>query len=266
MPSMSSTIIHLSSCLVSLILLLVSVPIAANQTTGTANQATSDPRSVYRQGAANWLSAIGQLRVPSSRLQQNGQRKHFYEDCSATLLAPGALAKTDYILTAWHCLEYYEDLSRSIVFTLPHQPGSEVTRNATVIAHGGSMAADWALLRLESSIDAEGAARLPLSTITAQADTSMAVTMAGFSRDEGLGQGGKMLTYDPRCSVLRFRSGIAETNCTAFKGSSGGPALQRNAEGSMVISGVISQGDGAGLSTYIPTGAFASKIIPLIAR
>ncbi|MFK7975606.1 MAG: serine protease [Halioglobus sp.] len=250
----------------------------------------TDPRQVYQHGSAHWLNAIGQLKVPSSRLE-NGRRKHFYEDCSATLIRENSAnaanaSNTDahHVLTAWHCLEHYHDLSRAIVFTLPHRKGEAIKRSATIIADGGSMAADWALLRLTSSISSEDAQPLSLNmddsyhtegnasknsasqTAPANMPARMKVTMAGFSRDNGLGQKGTALTYDAQCNIQRLYNGIGETDCTAFKGASGGPVLQRNSEGQMVINGVISQGDGAGYSTYVTTDSFSASVVPLLAH
>lgn len=222
--------------------------------------AAADRRQVYTAQPATWLQAVGKLRVPVSRLEA-GRRKHFYEDCSATLVARAQGLAANHILTAWHCLEFYNDLSRSIVFTIPYGNAAPVTRRATRIADGGGMHADWALLRLNEPVPLEYATPMRLRTRSAH---SGGITLAGFSRDKGLGQGGLVLTYDARCELTSTRSSSHETNCTAFKGASGGPAVQANENGEMQLSGVISQGDGNGVSTYISTAAFASRVLPLL--
>lgn len=221
---------------------------------------------MYTPGSHRWLDNIGRLTVPGSRLE-NGRKRHHIEDCSATLVArPGHLSQ-QYLLTAWHCLEFYTDLSRTIRFTLPFQRGGAVTGRAVPVASGGRIEADWALLRLDLPV--KESRTLPAGLPLARSGTgslSESITMAGYSRDAGLGRGGIALTFDAHCTVQEVTTDSHQTDCVAFKGASGGPVLQRDTNNNMVILGVVSQGNGAGLSTYTPVEQFAGTVQPLLRR
>lgn len=203
-----------------------------------------------------WLRAVGKLRVPGSRWE-DGRRRHHIEDCTATLVALPEERSRHWLLTAWHCLEFYADLSRPIVFTLPNSDGGTISREASLVDSGGTMDRDWALLRLDRPIKQHDITPLPVST--GYADRA-AVSMAGYSRDQGLGQGGSVLTYDAYCSVVGRRGRDYETNCAAFKGASGGPVVQRDDDGRVTLAGVISRGNSADISIFVPIARFVSKL------
>ena len=225
---------------------------------GATDAGTSaDPRQVYSAAAPQWLRAVGKLQVPGSKYN-SGSREHLLEDCSATLVArvPGRPADT--IITAWHCLAQYNDLSKPIVFTLlPGQPGT-LQREAYRLADGGGMYADWALLRLRQSVPASEVAAMEIDP--GGADPARSIAMAGYSRDEGIGEGGRHLSFDPACLITARAPGSSASNCRAHKGASGGAVMQLSAAGTPLLSGVISEGDGAGLSTFVPVAAFRSAI------
>jgi hypothetical protein len=112
-------------------------------------------------------------------------------------------------------------------------------------------------LRLDAAIARERAA--PLALYDAQLP-GVAVGMAGFSRDEGLGAGGAALTYDAACSVTGNHGSNISTDCIAYKGASGGPVTTLDERGQVRLSGVISQGDGAGISLFFPAHRFISRL------
>jgi V8-like Glu-specific endopeptidase len=206
--------------------------------------AQADPRQQFTAQSPSWLSAVGKLTVPGQRFEQ-GERLHYREDCTATLIG------TQTILTAWHCLEYYGDVSHDIVFTLPYANRHDSWR-ARRLADGGGMRADWALLRLDR----------PISDITPvpvrmefQTSVNAPVSIAGYSRDDGLGAGGKILTWQSACSITGNEDYRVATNCLAYKGASGGPALFEGA-----IIGVVSAGDGQGQTYYAPSSSFGSAV------
>ena len=73
----------------------------------------ADERLVFSGKTFPWLQAVGKLQVPGQRYK-DGHSSHYLEDCSATLVSlPGRL-EADIIVTAWHCLELYQDLSKPI--------------------------------------------------------------------------------------------------------------------------------------------------------
>lgn len=216
-----------------------------------------DSRLVFTGDAEPWLQAVGRLRVPGQR-QHEGRTAHYLEDCSATLIALPGRSHADTVVTAWHCLERYGDLSRSITFTARTSNGELVERSARRLADGGGMTADWALLRLDAAVPRRQLAALqPHPTV---ADPGRPVTMAGYSRDPALGSGGRVLTYHPDCAITVRKPGLGETNCIAFKGASGGAVIQLSASGEPLVCGVISEGNGSGTSTYVPMESFRASL------
>ena len=224
------------------LLLLISVP-----------QAFADNRDALLLSSYPWLQAVGKLQVPGSRIQQ-GRRTHHREDCSATLVSRKASTSANTIITAWHCLEFYNDLSRPILFTLHTLSGSTLNREAYRLADGGGMHADWALLRLYKAVSASDITAMPLGK--QQADSNRPIVMAGYSRDKGIKGSGQQLNFDPHCSITHQNQRVGDTDCIAHKGASGGAVIQVSDVGEAVIYGVISEGNGSGRSTFVPVSHF----------
>lgn len=223
-----------------------------------------DPRQAYREGhSPDWLRAVGRLEVPGIRYEE-GRRQHHTERCSATLVTarPGRAADT--IVTAWHCLEYYEDLSQRIRFELSGSDGDSLRYEARRLAAGGSMAADWAILRLDRPVRQNQVPALTASTGGAGEDQSL--LMAGFSRDPGPGQRGARLSYDPKCRITARAPGYRDSDCRAYRGASGGAVIEVSENGKPRLSGVISQGDGSTLSRFIPLAVFAGELTRHLGR
>ena len=100
------------------------------------------------------------------------------------------------------------------------------------------------------------------ATMPAQAGgkAKLPITMAGYSRDNGTGNKGEHLSFDPACAITRQAKGSSDSNCRAHKGSSGGAVVQITQEGQARMAGVISQGNGVGLSTFVPVDGFRNAI------
>jgi hypothetical protein len=239
-----------------LLLLLAGVAMAAKADLPMPD--SDDPRRIYDQRTApDWLRAVGKLQVPGIRFR-DGRRSHNLEDCSATLIAAPAAPQADLILTAWHCLAYYTDLSKSITFTLLPDSSAGVTREAVRLADGGGMHADWAILRLRETVTADRARALVVSAD--RGDPSYQIAMAGFSRDPGTGGHGAHLSYDPGCNITSQLPRSTESDCAAHKGASGGAVVQTLPGRDPQLLGVISQGDGEGVSTYVPVSVFRAEV------
>jgi hypothetical protein len=223
----------------------------------TAGPAAPDARQVYWAGAPDWLRAVGKLQVPGHRYH-DGRRSHHKEDCSATLVRGHSGTRADTIITAWHCLEFYNDLSKPITFTLPAGAQGKITSEAYRLADGGGMHADWAILRLYKAIPAHRVAALRIHP--EQADPGRPISMAGYSRDSGIGNNGEHLSFDPACAITHQATTVSDSDCIAHKGASGGAVIQASAEGEPRVCGVISQGDGAELSTFVPVSGFRNAI------
>lgn len=225
--------------------------------TVAGGDAAADPRQAYSELSPAWLGAVGRLSVPGSRIR-DGRRSHQREDCSATLVARKGTAPADTIVTAWHCLEFYDDLSRPITFTLRPGHRGELSREAYRLGDGGGMHADWAILRLYRPVAAEEVTALSVGA--EMADRTRPVIMAGYSRDDGLGDGGRRLTFDPACRITAQTPLRGDTDCRAHKGASGGAVIQMSRQGEPQLTGVISSGDGAGTSIYVPVTRFQAAL------
>ena len=217
----------------------------------------SDRRQIFSGEPHQWLRAVGKLQVPGQRYR-DGRKSHYEEDCSATLVARHGRDNADTLITAWHCLEWYGDLSRPIIFSITAVSGEPVLREAHKLQDGGGMHADWAILRLRDAIPTDQVAALQIHPQSA--DPERPVIMAGFSKDKGMGKGGVVLTYDSGCSIIAQNAVIADTNCTAFKGASGGTVVQIAVSGDPQVCGVISQGNGEGRSTFVPVSQFRNAL------
>jgi hypothetical protein len=217
----------------------------------------TDAREVFSGASHTWLRAVGKLQVPGQRYR-DGQQSHYTEQCSATLVARAGRKHADTIITAWHCLEWYGDLSKPITFTLVSSAGGTLRREAYRLGDGGGMHADWAVLRLRSAVPHAQVAALQVHPQAA--DPGLPVTMAGYSGDKGLGNDGLVLTFDPGCTITAQDRDIGDTNCTAFKGASGGAVIQLSSAGEPRVCGVISQGNGEGRSTFVPVSGFRNAL------
>jgi len=219
--------------------------------------ATDDSRRVRSADSPAWLFAVGRLEIPGSRYER-GRRQHHTETCSATLLADSSEAGRPLLLTAWHCLEYYNDLSRPLTVTLKTQNGDTHQREVFRLADGGGMHADWALLGLRGALPDPALPRIAL--LRGDAKPGQSIVMAGFSRDPGLGEHGEALTYDPDCRITARARFNTATNCRAHKGASGGAVVQQDENHQSYLAGVISEGDGEGYSAFVPVAHFRSKL------
>jgi len=217
-------------------------------------------REVFMSTSPLWLLAVGKLEVPGIKFERGYQRNH-RENCSATLVTKSAGNRADTIITAWHCLEFYTDLSKTITFTLFNGHKRSFSTEAYRLVDGGGMDADWAVMRLRQSVPASVAPALKLHP--EKANAKRPITMAGYSNDSLSGGTGDHLSYDPACTITRQAAarGRSESNCAAMKGASGGAVIQLSADGEPLLAGVISQGNGRDFSVFVPVEDFRKAII-----
>lgn len=195
------------------------------------------------------LAGVGQLLVPGIRYE-NGRGRHYDERCSATLVTTIQGRPSPWLLTAWHCLEYYRDLSRPIVFV--HASGERTT--ATASSSGGDMAADWALLRLAKPMpDA-------VALVSTETAPGTPLVMAGYSRREDVAL--PPLATDRGCRVTEPAGADLASDCHARRGASGGAVFA--AEGRHRYLGIISRGDSDRLSIFVPLSRLADHLRPLL--
>ncbi|WP_279245904.1 trypsin-like serine peptidase [Candidatus Litorirhabdus singularis] len=230
-----------------------------------ASPLLAEPRQLHNNKAPGWMASVGKLTVPGQKWE-DGERHHYQENCSGTLISKKKIHDPSdtrhsarYVISAWHCLEYYNDLSKAISFSLPN---SEIEHNAALVISGGSMNADWVLLRLDQPIAIDA----PIVIWTEPASIGKTtLTSAGYSRDLMAADNGRLLSYHPDCSVTAIASAVITTNCRAAKGASGGP-LVAVVEGEVRLLGVLSAGDGEAVSLYVPSDQFARRVAPYLRR
>ncbi len=217
---------------------------------GSGSTAADDSsrRQVYSADAPIALRAVGKLTVPGHDFIE-GRTRQRDENCSATLVT------RQLILTAWHCLEFYQDLSQDPIFSLPLIPGQKDVAALPAIS-GGSMEADWALLRLVRPIRSVTPLRIDSRSASAIKASGESITLAGYARDQHMGAGGKELTWQSSCTIKdtdedstqNARGGQSSTDCVTYKGASGGPVIIDNR-----VVGVISQGDSEQRTFFVPS-------------
>lgn len=239
-----STVNIVSGLLTCALLLAMSVTVAH-----------AGSRETYHSQSPIWLQAVGKLQVPGIKYSQGYPRNH-HENCSATLISRSSngeptSAVADIIVTAWHCLEFYTDLSKTITFTLLHGTDRSFSSEAVRVEDGGSMQADWAVLRLLQAVPTTDVAALAIQPV--KANPSKPISMAGYSRNSPQ----QRLSYDLNCGIIsQPTEGSSASNCKALKGSSGGAVIQLSRTGKAMLTGVISQGDSQNLSLFVPVDAF----------
>lgn len=195
------------------------------------------------------ISSVGQLLIPTMHIE-DGQRRHFDERCSATLVSPDSKGLSRWALTAWHCLEYYGDLSRPIVFV--HSNGRETS--ATTAASGGNMQADWALMRLATPMTNA------VSLAAEQTPIGSTLIMAGYSRSAD----GAVppLGMDSACEVTRLVGKDIASDCHARRGASGGAVFSGDGQGRYL--GIISRGDSDRVSIFVPVQRLRGRLSPFL--
>jgi len=204
-----------------------------------------------------WLGAVGHLSVPGDRRGQDGIQR-YREDCSATLVAGTDQHAANTVVTAWHCLASFRDLSRTITVMLPTVSGGVLRREAYPIAKGGGMHADWAILRLRRPVTREDV--VPMRIHPGRADRTRPVAAAGYAPAISGVPRARQLNFDRHCNITAQTKDSTDTDCVAFKGASGGAVVQRSASGEFLLCGVISEGDSGGYSRYVPVTAFRHEL------
>lgn len=193
-------------------------------------------------------SGVGQLWVPAKRFR-NGYAEHFDEHCSAALVTTKESLPSRLLLSAWHCIEDYRDLSRDLLFET--QDGRR--HPARVVASGGGMHGDWAILRLRKPLPG-GLLLTPPSE--KRGDTH---AMAGFPRRA---DGDAALVHARHCRVTGRDGPDLRSDCILSKGASGGAVV--DAGDARVYRGVISRGDARSVSIFVPLTRFYRQLRPLL--
>jgi V8-like Glu-specific endopeptidase len=210
----------------------------------------ADPRQVADLTQDSWLRAVARLTIPTDRVideRRTAQQEH----CSAVLLrSTHSSQQRALLLTAWHCIEHYHNLAYPIEARVTVSGEEAMTLEARVIERGQDMESDWALLQLTQRIPALDQFGLYLAAQEPMPGSM--VVMAGYSRDDGVGQLGEVLSFDAECQITAIVGAQMESDCRAHRGASGGAVVQLDEQGQAWLVGIISQGDGERRSYHTP--------------
>lgn len=168
--------------------------------------------------------------VPTSRITES-HRAHHREQCSASVVQ----AKPLMLLTAWHCFDGYDDLTRP-----PRVRIGQVWHSGRLIASGGSMRADWALIRVDQAPPIEA---IPVDR-TKRLSPGDAIWVLGFPAADGGEIRQSRWAYP--CVVSGVLKHWLSSTCQGEQGVSGGPALVWRA-GKWRIAGVVSAKNDEGI-------------------
>lgn len=207
------------------------------------NLPAEDKRQLLTANSPPFLYAIGKVSVPSEKILDD-DKAHFIENCSGTLVNIG---KKQRVISAWHCIEHYENFGKAITFTIIDKNNIRQTRRLFIIDSGDSMAEDWLILGLEEPI------QMPHSVDLLHDNAEAEFIAAGFSGDDLIGNHGERLTYETNCtpSLASISPHQITLDCYAYKGASGGAIFSHDK-----LAGVISQGDNVGRISFVPVQRF----------
>ncbi|WP_299349597.1 hypothetical protein [uncultured Shimia sp.] len=219
-----------------------------------------DDRHVRSASSPQWLEAVGKfvhVKNPQWQLDQGDEKE--FEICSVSLVSDTVGGDGQIIVGAGHCVvqwvsgfnrkeSSYIDALRAttsgkhwesdtvydwdfreentaVIFT--SQTGEVVKRRLEEIFFAETDRGDYFIGKLDDPISYRQIKPL----LNAPADYSDLLdqdefpgafaTMAGFSRDSGRGQNGKVMTYDV-CNLAGGQNGLKMGHCYTYGGASGG--------------------------------------------
>lgn len=194
----------------------------------------NDTRKVVNTKSPSWTKAIGRLIVPT-KLEFVTKKSYIIDNkkCSASLINIDGLNYSKVIVTASHCLTQYKKNTGELRFIIKSSSGDMIQRTAFVYkdSHYSSKKlktnSDYAILILNSGISAYEVNpfiinKESFTTLEKNSKSSFA-SLAGFSGD--IGEFGAKLTYDPKCKLSYHSYTYGASNCSGFKGASGGPVV-----------------------------------------
>jgi tetratricopeptide (TPR) repeat protein len=192
-----------------------------------------DTRKVVTQNSPQWTKAIGRLVIPTKiKMATNSGYKVDIKKCSATLVNFEELSSSKIIVTASHCLTEFDRKVGLLRFIIKSKDNKIIQKYATIYNDSHfdpklKEASDFAILILSSPISKQEVESINVdkrSFDNLQNDYPYYfASLAGFSSD--IGDFGSKLTYDPKCEILYYNKLYGKSNCSGFKGASGGPVV-----------------------------------------
>ncbi len=196
-------------------------------------QLVDDTRKIVNNDSPVWTKAIGRLIIPTKRTIVNGRYQTKLKKCSATLVNFEDIKSSKVIVTASHCISSFDKKAGTIRFIIKAKNGKVLQKYAKI--HNDSKYSnenlktnsDYAILILSSLISKKEVEPLIIdkrSFIDLKKDYNYSFgSLAGFSGD--IGDYGSQLTFDPKCELNYFDGVYSKSNCSGFKGASGGPVV-----------------------------------------
>ena len=172
----------------------------------------------------DWRASLVALRVATSR-RVKGTLRHHWEDCSGAIIDVDPVT----VLTAWHCFDGYNDLSKPPMVKLNNHWHSGRLRQT-----GQGMHADWAIVTVAG---AHGSPSLLADTSGNYLRLGGQIIIAGFAQGEQALP--RKLLVRKHCTIDRIGSQWSSSRCDSQQGLSGGPVLVHDGS-TMRIIGVIS--------------------------
>jgi len=198
-----------------------------------AKDLTNDNRKIVNSKSPQWTQAIGRLIIPTKvQMATKSGFKINIKKCSATLVNFDELQSSRIIITASHCISEYDKKVGLLRFIIKTKKNQIIQKYATIYKDSNfdpklKKSSDYAILILSSAISKKDVVPVNIdkrSFITLQKEYKYHfASLAGFSSD--IGDYGSDLTYDPKCEISYYNKLYGESNCSGFKGASGGPVV-----------------------------------------
>ena len=194
----------------------------------------NDTRQIVNGKSPSWTKAIGRLIIPTKLEFITKKRyKTNYKKCSASLINIENLNYSKIIVTASHCLTDYKKSTGDLRFIIKNRSGNMIQKTAFIYKDSNYNSkklktnSDYAILILNSGISSEEVNpfivnKKSFTQLQKNSKKSFA-SLAGFSGD--IGEFGARLTYDPKCKLTYYSDIYGASNCSGFKGASGGPVV-----------------------------------------
>jgi tetratricopeptide (TPR) repeat protein len=193
----------------------------------------NDTRKIVDQNSPTWTKAIGRLVIPTKiKKATNSGYKIDIKKCSATLVNFEELNSSKIIVTASHCLTQFDRSVGLLRFLIESKENKIIQKYATIYKDSGfdpklKQTSDYAILILSSPIskkDVEPVKVVEKGFNRLQKEYKYHfASLAGFSSD--IGDFGSQLTYDPKCKIRYYNKLYGKSDCSGFKGASGGPVV-----------------------------------------
>lgn len=194
----------------------------------------NDTRKIVTDNSPPWTKAVGRLIIPTKlEIISKNKYKTKYKKCSASIINFPYYDSSRVIVTASHCLTSYKKKAGDIRFIIKNNKGKMIQRFAKIDTDSKyskkkiKTVSDYAILILDKTIKTKEVKPLLVDEknfVELKLDNKYSfASLAGFSGD--IGDFGARLTFDPKCQLSYHSLTYGLSNCSGFKGASGGPVV-----------------------------------------